>query len=477
MSKLKKNFIYNIIYQVLILLIPLITSPYLSRVVGVHGIGIYSYTYSIVYYFMLFCLLGLNNYGNRTIAKIRNNKEELSKTFMSIYIFQLFIGIIMLITYLIFTYFIFNKYRDISLIQSMFLISAVLDINWFFFGIEKFKLTISRNIFLKLLSLLFIFLFVKQPNDVWKYTIIMAGTTMLSQILMWFFLKKYICFKKVSLIDVFKHIKPNLILFIPVVAVSLYKIMDKIMLGLISNVNEVGYYENAEKIINIPLAIISALGIVMLPRISNILASGEKKLMIKYINNSIIFTIFLSLAMTFGLAAVGYNFAPLFFGKDFLKTGVLIVLLSITIPFIAFANVIRTQYLIPSEKDIIYIKSVFLGALLNLLLNLIFIPIFNSVGACIGTIAAEIGVMFYQSFAIRKELPIKEYLIRTIPFLIKSIIMFVIIYLFNYINMNNLIRLCIPISLGCLIYGLLNIKYITSIINIKKIFHRKKEIK
>ena len=186
---------------------------------------------------------------------------------------------------------------------------------------------------------------------------------------------------------------------------------------------------------------------------------------------------FVSFAMCFGLIGIGYHFAPFFFGKYFQKTGLLIMLLATTLPFLAFANVLRTQFLIPREKDKIYIKSVFLGAITNLIMNFIFIPIYKSIGACIGTIMAEFIVMFYQAFAIRKELPIKDYLLKSIPFFIKSLVMLALIYPLNYIKMNSLIRLILQISLGSVTYVLLNFKYIYSLIDVKKImkkFHPKK---
>ena len=470
MKKVKINFLYNIVYQLLVLIIPLITAPYLSRVIGASGVGIYSYTYSIVYYFILLVLLGVNNYGNRSIAKVRNNKDKLSKTFCSIYLFQLIMGIIMLFFYIMYVTLISNNYTSIAWIETLFIISAMIDINWFYFGLEEFKVTITRNMCIKVLSVILILIFVKAKGDLWKYTLIMSSTTLISQLILWSFICKKINFVKVSKHDILKHIKPNLILFIPVVAVSLYKIMDKIMLGSMSSVIEVGYYENAEKIISVPLTFITSLGTVMLPRISNILANGNIDKVNKYINKSISFVMFLSFAMCFGLIAVGYNFAPIYFGESFQKTGILIMLLSVTLPFLSFANVLRTQYLIPNENDKVYIVSVSLGALINLIMNFIFIPRYYSIGACIGTIAAEFGVMFYQAMAVRKELDIKKYIKNIIPFFIKSLIMFIVVYSFNYINMNNFIRIVIQVLIGSLIYFALNYKYINLIVNFKKIF-------
>lgn len=472
---MKKNLIYNVLYQILLLIIPLITAPYLSRIVGAKGVGIYSYTYSIVYYFMLLTLLGLNNYGNRSIAKVRSNKEKLSKTFWSIYSFQLIMGLIMLVIYISYILIFNNQYKMYATIEILFIISAMIDINWFFFGMEEFKKTITRNTFVKLGNIVLIFLLVKSSDDLWKYTLIMAGMTCLSQILLWSFLKKYIKFEKITWNDIKKHIKPNLILFVPVIAVSLYKIMDKIMLGGIVSVTEVGYYENAEKIVGIPMAIINAIGTVMLPRISNIVSIGETEKVKKYINKSMGLVMFLSFAMCTGLISIGYNFAPMYFGIKFQKTGILIMMLAFTLPFLSFANVLRTQYLIPREKDKIYIKSVFLGAITNLIMNCIFIPKYASIGACIGTIAAEFMVMFYQTISVRKELPVKEYIFKSIPYLIKSIIMLLIIYPFNYLHLNSFVRLIIQVSIGCLVYGLLNLKYILSIIDINKIIKKLKQ--
>lgn len=469
MSSIKKNYFYNIVYQVLVLIIPLITAPYLARVIKASGVGAYSFTYSMVYYFMLFTLLGVNNYGNRTIAKVRDDKKKLSKTFWSIYLFQFLIGTIMLILYIIYVFIFCDKYKNIALIQTIFIISAILDINWFYFGLEEIKMTISRNLLVKLSSLLLLFIFVKHQNDLWKYTLIMSSMTALSQVLLWSFVRKKIDVVKVKWLDIKSHIKPNLILFIPVIAVSLYRIMDKIMLGMISNISEVGYYENAEKIINIPITLINALGIVMLPRISNLASKGEEKKIEDYIFKSIKFIMFLSSSMCFGLIAIGYNFAPLFFGHEFQKTGILIMLLAPILLFASFANVLRTQYLIPKEMDKIYIISVSLGALINLILNLIFIPKYASIGACFGTIAAEFMVMFYQAMAVRKKLDIKKYVKDIFPFLIKALTMFIVIYPLNYLDIHSFLRLLLQTTLGGILYLLFNFSYI------QKLFGREKQ--
>lgn len=472
MNQIKKNFIYNIMYQILILILPLITVPYVSRILNTDGVGTYSYTYSIVYYFMIVAMLGINNYGNRTIAKCKDDKEKLSRTFWSIYLIQFVLTALMIIVYLISIMLFFKNYKLIAIIQILNIFSVFFDINWFFFGLEKFKITVIRSTILKLLSVILIFSLVKTSDDLFIYTLIMAGSTLLSQMLLIPFVFKEIKFVKPTIKNSIKHLKPILILFIPVIAVSLFKIMDKIMLGIMTNVSEVGLYEQAEKITGIPLGIMTALGTVMMPRISNLIANKDFSSSKKYINKSIKFVMFMAFPICFGLICISENFVPMFLGQSFAKSSILLNYLVITILFISFANVIRTQYLIPNEMDRDYIISAILGAIVNLVINYLLIPKYQSVGACIGTIAAELFVMIYQIYAVRKELPIKKYIIEIIPFLIKAIIMFIIIYSLKFLELNNMLRIVLQVTIGVAIYGLLNIKYINSIINIKTIFKR-----
>ncbi len=470
MKSLKKNFIYNITYQILTLIIPLITVPYVSRVVGVSGIGTYSYTYSIVYYFMIIAMLGLNNYGNRTIAMVRDDKVKLTKTFKEIRLLQIISSLGAIILFTIFTLSFGTKYLTIYLIESMYLLSCMFDINWFFFGLEEFKKTVIRNAIIKILSLVLIFTLVKSSSDLLIYISILSGSTLLSQLILWVFVKEFIDSKiKVVFTDMKKHLLPCLKLFLPVIAVTIYGVMDKTMLGMMTNVKEVGYYENAHRLINILMSIITALGTVMLPHMSNLYANGKEKESRKFIAKSMKAIMFLAIPMTLGIIAVSKDFSILFFGSEFIKTGDLIILLAVTVLFLAWGNVIRTQYLIPREMDKEYIVSAFLGAIVNLIANLVLIPIYKSSGACIGTILAEFTVMFYQTYKVRKLLPLNEYLNSILPFIYKGLIMMIIILGINYLDIKILFRVLIQITIGVVIYSVLNINYIKTFIKRKKV--------
>lgn len=399
MKKQNKNFLYNIVYQIFSFIVPLIITPYISRILGADNIGIYSYTYSIVYYFMLVAMLGINNYGAREIAKCKN-KSELSKKFVSIYGLQFILGILSIILYLILIVFINYQHKIIMVINLIFLISAVFDINWFFFGVEKFKVTISRNIIIKILSLVFIFLLVRKSSDLWIYTVIMSLSTLISQLYLWLFIKKETDFTKVSLKSIFSNLKPCLILFIPVISYSIYRVMDKTMIGAITNTIELGNYESAEKIINIPIAFVTALGTVMMPY----MAKKNKKEIISSICDTFELSFFITLPMIIGLMVTSNDIAYILFGSDFSKAGNIIAILSITILFSSVSNVIRTNYLIPLKQDVVYVKSTILGAMINFISNAIFIRRYASYGACIGTVLAEISLMIYQVLYTRKQI-------------------------------------------------------------------------
>lgn len=453
---IKKNLVYNIMYQVLVMILPLITAPYISRVIGAEGVGIYSYTYSIANYFVLFAMLGLNNYGNRSIASVRDNKERLSKTFFEIYGLQIITTLLMIILYLIYIIFFNLTNKNIAAIQTGFIISALLDINWLFFGLEQFKLTVTRNIIIKILTVISIFIFVKNSNDLWIYTLIMVVGTFLSQSMLWIFLKKYVSFTAPTIKGIIKHIRPNLILFIPVIAISIYKIMDKIMLGSMTTMTQVGYYENSEKIIGIPMGMITALGVVMLPRMTNLTENGNFNTIRNYIEVSLKFIMFLSIGVTLGLFGVSQKFIPLFFGEKFINAVPVVSILSFTVLFLSWANVIRTQYLIPQRKDAIYIKSTSLGAIINVIINLFLIPSYGAIGAAIGTLFAEASVALYQTWKVRRELDINAYFKNSCIYIFPGIIMYLAIIVIGYISVNPGITILLQISIGGIVYVVLS---------------------
>lgn len=450
MHSVKKNFIYNSFYQILSFIVPLITTPYISRVLGSEGVGKYSYHYAIAYYFTLFIMLGVNHYGNREIAQNRDDKEQNSKIFWSIYALQFGLGIIVNAIY-IFYCLCFSKEVKISLIMSLYTLSTAFDISWFCSGMEDFYILVYRNILVKIVVTAGVFLCVKERQDVLIYSIILSAGSLLSQIAMLPYLKNKVYFIKPQKEAVLAHLKPNLYLFLPVIAVSLYKIMDKIMLGIIVDEIQVGYYELSERIIQLPMVLVSSLGTVMLPRMCNLVIK-DKALGVRFLEISIICAMFFSSSMSFGIMAISKEFVPLFYGNNFETCITLFLILLPSCPFLAFANVIRTQYILPNHLDTIYLKSVFFGALVNILANLIFIPCLKAVGAAIGTLCAEIVVCIYIILKVRRQLNVIRYIQMSLPFIFSGIILFFALYNCDFNISCNLTRIIIKIILGIIIY-------------------------
>ena len=474
MDKVKKNVAYNIAYQILIYIIPLVTAPYLSRTIGADGVGVFSFTYSIVYYFTMITILGLNIYGSKSIAQCGDDKQARSKLFWNLYIVEMVIGFVMLAIYLGYVFITSPAYKEIALIQSLLIVSAILDINWLFFGLEEFKITVTRNALIKFTSLVLIFTLVKSEKDLAIYTAIMAGTPIIAQLIMWTFASKRLVYVKPEWAEIKKHLLPNLICFVPAIAGVMFKMMDKIMLGILSTFAEVGYYENAEKIISVPIVIITALGTVMLPRMSSIAKNGKKGQEEQYISDSLDFAMFMASAMCFGLMAVSGNFAVLYFGKAFERTGLLILLLALTIPCFSFANVIRSQYLIPHDMDKVYLKAMGMGVIINLVLNLILIPLFSGAGACMATVIAELAVTAVHVYSVKDALDVKKYIFSSVLFLLTGLMMFGVVYSMRNLQTSGIVKLLVQIIVGVVVYFMLNSRYIKQNIDLEDIFKRRR---
>lgn len=460
MKSVFKNYIYNILYQILLIILPLITAPYISRKLGATALGIYSYTNSIAYYFVSFCLLGMANHGSRSIAAVREDKDKLSKTFWELYFAQLLLSVISVTSYIAYCLFIVKENKTIAILQLLYVISGMFDISWLFFGLEKFKITVLRNSLIKITTVILIFIFVKTPSDLGRYTIILSGGLLLSQLYLWSYVKKIVCICKISIKNSLKHLKPLIILYIPVLSYSIYKIMDKIMIGLISTYFDVGIYQNAEKIVNIPMGLITALGTVMLPKISNLVASGDSNKINSYIEMSIKFMTIICSAFAFGLMGISDNFSIFYLGKEFANCGGIIKLLSISTFFVAWASVIRNEFLIPYHKDSIYLISTGAGAILNFFINFLMIPKLGAYGAAIGTIVAEASVMIIQCFMTRKNIHTFKYIIEYYTIVLFGVVMYIIVYgIGRYLDIN-LYTILIQITIGVVIFTALAIVFV-----------------
>ena len=340
------------------------------------------------------------------------------------------------------------------------MLSCLVNIDWYFFGKEEFKITVVRNIIIKIITILSIFILIRKPCDIVWYTFIMAFSTFLSQFSLWIKLKKEIKFKISFNKCVLKHLKPIIILFIPSLAMSIYHIMDKTMLGIFSTYEEVGYYYNADKIINIPLRILIGVSTVMLSRTAFLTGNNKKDESIQLLKKSINIFTCISCAMSFGVVAISRDFIPFFFGNGYDKCIILVNLLSIVMIIKTLSSIMRSQYLIPFKKENIFVISVVIGAITNLFVNYIMFEILKlgALGAVIGTIVAELIACIIQIIMIQKNISIIKDIFKALQYLVCGIFMSVIVYFASSIliklSINIVLRLIIEILIGIMTYFL-----------------------
>ena len=450
-SSIKKNLMYNILLQVVTLLIPLVTVPYVSRVLGKDGVGTCSYTLSIVQYFIIIGTLGISMYGNRAIAYVRDDKEKMSKTFWSITALKAITSSIALIVYILIFGFD-KKYGTIFLIQSINIIANIIDISWLYMGLEDFKKTVTRNLAVKIICVICIFIFVKGYSDLYLYVIINATMVLFGNIVMWAYVPKVVSKVKIKFVDIKEHFAPALQLFIPQIAIQIYAVLDKTMLGSMTTVGEVGLYEQSQKIVKLVLSLVTSLGVVMLPRMSNTFANGDIKKMDEYLNRSLRGVAYVSIPMTIGLASISNEFVPWFFGEEFSAVSYLMIILSPILFLIAMSNVLGTQYLLPSNRTKEFTASVTCGAIINVLLNLVLIPKYKAIGSCISTVVAEFTVTAIQYFCLKKNINKKEFFKGVIKYIVAGSIMFIIVRIVGSIMGIGMITTMIQGIIGVIIY-------------------------
>ena len=445
-KSITKNYLYNLAYQILILILPLITTPYLSRVLGAKGTGIYSYTYTIVNYFVLFGSLGVALYGQREIAYAQQKKHKRKKIFIELVLFRFITIAIATLVY----YICFMKTGEYSVYYRILLfelIAGAFDISWFFQGLEEFKKTVTRNILVRTISVALIFILVKKETDLVTYMYIYSLAD---------FIGRGVKVKNINLIH---QIRPIILLFIPQITSKLYNMLDTTMLGrIVADKSEAGYYEQSQKVIRLMLTVVTSLGTVMIPRMANMFANGEKKEINYYMKRSFCFTFMLSFPMMFGIISVSKAFTPIFFGPGYEKTAILMSIISPIVLLMGIANVLGNQYLLPTKRQKEYTISVGVGVIVNFVLNYIFITLWQSIGACIATVVSQVVVDLMQFRQLKNEISIKRVVKLSYKYLFASLIMFAACSLTKLIISTGIISIVLQVAVGVMVYGFILIR-------------------
>lgn len=451
-KSIRKNYVYNLLYQILTILIPVITTPYLARVLGVEGTGISSYTLSIVSYFIILGSVGVASYGQREIAMQRDSKKNISKIFWELFYYKTIISFITLLLYLIIIFYM-NNYKIIMLILSLNIIASILDISWFYQGIEEYKFISIRNIFIKIIFTICIFIFIKNTNDLNLYIFLSSLSILLSSISLWFHIPKLLIKVSFKELKIFSHWKNTLIYFLPQIATSIYTLLDKTMLGYITGLEvENGYYEQAHKIINITLTVITSLNTVMSPRMSYLYKEKKLEEIKIRLLQSLKFVLFLSLPMSLGLIAISSSFVPWFFGIEYEQVSILLPIFAPIIFVIAISNCLGSQCLTPCGKRGKSSIALWIGAIVNVIINLLLIPTLKSIGAVIASIGAETVITIIYFYLSKEYISIKRIFLNTWKYAFSSFIMFFVVFFLVRILPIRVIYTVIEVITGILLY-------------------------
>ena len=422
-KSIKKNYIYNLLQQILSLITPLITIPYVSRVIGAEGLGIYSYTASIVSYFALFAALGTVTYGQREISYVQDDREKRTQVFWNTEIRCIITTFICLCVYGCFVL-IQEQYRMIYVILAISIIEVALNITWLFSGMEEFGTIVRRNIVIRILNLAFIFLFVKRPDDLPIYVFGLTIVMTLGHLSLWPLLPKYVGKPKFKDLHPFKDFRVVLSMFIPTIAISIYTVLDKTMIGVLTqNAAENGFYDQSIKISKMALTFVTALGVVMVPRIGFLFEKEDQQQIRQFMYRSYRFVGLLGIPLCLGIVGSATNFVPWFYGPGFDRVVPILSILSFLILAIGINNVTGIQYLIPTKRQNTFTQTVLIGAAFNFICNMFLIPIYGAVGAAIASVLAELIIAGVQLIIVRKELSFMTIVRDSVKYVISGIAM------------------------------------------------------
>ena len=452
--KVIKNYLYNAGYQILNMVLPLITVPYISRVLGAHDVGINEYTNSWVTFFFLMGQMGITLYGNREVAYHRDDLYERSRTFWGVEALQLLTVSASLIAYLTAVFLFSTTFKQYFLLQGIWIVATGLDVSWYFMGLENFKVTVVRNTFVRLISIVLIFTVIKDTGDLGKYIAILGGTQLVGNLTLWPYLKDNVVWVKVSKWHPFQHFYPALLLFIPTITTQVYLVLNRLMLGRMSTQVALGNFGQADKIVKFVLAIVTATGTVMLPHVANKFAKGDIRGVRSSLYSSFNFVSAISVPMMFGLMAISARFAPWFLGTDFELAGHIMFLESPIIVLIAWSNVTGTQYLMPVNRVKEYTTSVTIGAVSNVIFNLFLIEGWGANGAAVATVCSEFLVTASQIAMIRGTIKRRKLFREQWKYFLCGFLMYLVVNRICLVINMTVANLCLEVVVGMIVYFL-----------------------
>ena len=451
-NKVVQNYLFNVSYQILLTVLPLITIPYLTRVLGAEHLGTARYVESVVSVFTVFGLLGLVWYANRAVAYNRQSVESLSKCFWEIFYMRLILMAATTAVYLA----VINRseYKTYYLIYLFHIAGTFIDTVWFFTGIEEMKPVVIRNYILRVIFIALLFFLVRTRENLAAYIWLVSLTTLVSAVIMLPFLHKYVKFIPLRRLNVWGHFLPALALFLPQAASQIYVQCDKIMLKVLLNQNAyISFYTENEKIAKIPIVLASALSTVLMPRIAHEYVSGHNHAVSSSIRKAFHFTCMILFPCCFGLMAIANDFVPVFLGPEFRETWPILLLFCPVMILIGISNVTGIQYLVALDKTRELTASYVAAAVTNVIINSLLIPVMGVYGAIIGTLAAEGAVVCIQYRYVKKDMGDVAEWARLCKILLLSVVMGAAAFGAGQLVQSHVLAMVVKIIVGIAVYA------------------------
>lgn len=442
----KYNFIMNAILTVSSFIFPLITFPYATRVLGVDFYGNVSFGQSVLSYFILISSLGIPTYGIRACAKVRDDDVKLSQTVKELLYINLIATIVSYVLFFISLFSVskFYQNKEILLINSFSIILNTIGVQWLFSALEQYSYITFRNILFKIISIVLMFIFVKGPNDYQVYAFICVVSGSASNILNYFYMWKFVDFKKTGKCNFKPHLKPIFIFFASSAAINVFTSLDSTMLGFLTNDRQVGLYTASIRLKNVLVGLVKSLGTVLLPRMSYYIEKGEKEQYTNLLSKSFNFILVISIPLTLFFILFAKDCLIFISGSEYADAALSMQLIMPTIICIGFSSTIESQIMIPYLKENVVCFAVWVSAIMDFILNLFLIPKFGAAGASFATLIAEATSMSIQFYYARDEILPALKKVKVVKIIGATVITMLLVYFISSLNISNLfVSLCV----------------------------------